>query len=97
MWNCTYKPLLGGPLPGSQATTSIQGHRPELDETVINEFLIHGVQNPPDLEGVEEDQLLIIQWNIQDKLKNEMKKEKRILQRESNNMNRNMTLLIRHY
>ena len=33
------------------------------------EFLIQGTPNPHDLEGIEEDQLLEIQQNIQDKLK----------------------------
>ena len=33
------------------------------------EFLIQGAPNPCDLEGIEEDQLLEIQQNIQDKLK----------------------------
>ena len=42
----------------------------------IYESLIEGAPNPPDLEGIDEDQLLEIQQNIQDK---EMKKEKRIL------------------
>ena len=31
--------------------------------------MIEGAPNPPDLEGIEEDQLLQIQQNIQDKLK----------------------------
>ena len=31
--------------------------------------MIEGAPNPPDLEGIEEDQLLEIQQNIQDKLK----------------------------
>ena len=33
------------------------------------EFSIQGTPNPPDLEGIEEDQLQEIQQNIQDKLK----------------------------
>ena len=35
----------------------------------IYEFLIQGAPNPCDLESIEEDQLLEIQRNIQDKLK----------------------------
>ena len=31
--------------------------------------MIQGAPNPLDLEGIEEDQLLEIHWNIQDKLK----------------------------
>ena len=56
-------------MPGNLATTSTQGHKPNLYDISIYEFLIQGDPNPPDLEGVEEDQLLEIQWKIQDKLK----------------------------
>ena len=41
----------------------------DLSDVRIYEFLIQGTQNPYDLEGIEEDQLLEIQRNIQDKLK----------------------------
>ena len=44
-------------------------------------FFIQGAPNPKDLGGVEENQLL----------------EKEILQRELNNMNKNMTLSIKPY
>ena len=41
--------------------------------------MIKGAPNPPDLEGIEEDQLIQIQQNIQDKLKqNDEKREKNI-------------------
>ena len=65
---CT-EPLLGDPLPGSQATMKVYGNKPDSGDIGIHEFLIEGAQNPPDLEGIEEDQLLQIQQNIQDKLK----------------------------
>ena len=42
---------------------------PDLGDIGIYEFLIKGAQNPCDLEGIDEDQLLQIQQNIQDKLK----------------------------
>ena len=47
----------------------VSGHPLDLGDIGIYEFLIEGAPNPPDLEGIEEDQLLEIQQNIQDKLK----------------------------
>ena len=48
----------------------------------IYEFIIHGDPNPPDLEGVEEVQLLEIQRNIQEKLKErDAEREKNITKR----------------
>ena len=55
------EPLLGDPLPGSQATMKIHGHKPDSGDIGKYEFLIEGAPNPPDLEGIEEDQLLQIQ------------------------------------
>ena len=63
------EPLLGDPLPGSQANVKVNGHKPDSGDIGTYEFLIEGAPNPPDLEGIEEDQLLQIQQNIQDKLK----------------------------
>ena len=63
------EPLIGDPLPGSQATVKVNGHMPDPGDTGIYEFLIEGVPNLPDLDGIEENQLLQIQQNIQDKLK----------------------------
>ena len=63
------EPSLGDPLPGSQATAKVNGHMPGSGDIGIYEFLIEGAPNPPDLEGIDEDQLLQIQQNIQDKLK----------------------------
>ena len=78
---CT-EPLLGDPLPGSQATTKIHGHKPDSGDIGIYELLIEGAPNPPDLEGIEEDQLLQIQQNIQDKLKQrDEEREKNITKR----------------
>ena len=42
---------------------------PDPGDIGIYEFLIEGAPNPPDLEGIEEEQLLQIQQNTQDKLK----------------------------
>ena len=78
---CT-EPLIGNTLPDSQATTSKQPHKPGIGEVDIYEFIIHGDPNPPDLEGVEEDQLLEIQRNIQEKLKErDTEREKNITKR----------------
>ena len=78
---CT-EPLLGGPLPGSQATTKVYGHEPDSGNIGIYEFLIEGALNPPDLEGIEEDQLLQIQQSIQVKLKQrDEEREKNITKR----------------
>ena len=42
---------------------------PDPGDIGIYEFFIEGAPNLPDLEGIEEEQLLQIQQNIQDKLK----------------------------
>ena len=63
------EPSIGDPLPDSQTTVKVSGHMLELGDIGIYEFLIQGTPNPPDLEGIEQDQLLEIQQNIQDKLK----------------------------
>ena len=63
------EPSICDPLPGSQATVKVNGDMPDPGDKGIYEFLIKGAPNPPDLEGIEEDQLLEIQQNIQDKLK----------------------------
>ena len=63
------EPSIGDPLPDGQATVKASGHTLDLGDVGMYEFLIQGAPNPPDLEGIEEDQLLEIQQNIQDKLK----------------------------
>ena len=55
------EPLLGNPLPGSQATMKVHGHKPDSGDIGIHKFLIEGTPNPPDLEGIDEDQLIQIQ------------------------------------
>ena len=55
---------------------------PDSGDIGIYEFLTEGAPNPPDLEGIEEDQLLQIQQNIQDKLKQrDEEREKNITKR----------------
>ena len=76
------EPSIGDPLLDGQATMKVSGHTPDLGDIDICEFLIQDAPNPPDLEGIEEDQLLEIQQNIQDKLKQRMKKDKGILPKE---------------
>ena len=76
------EPSLDDPLPGSQATARINGHMPDSGDIGIYEFLIEGAPNPSDLEGIEEDQLLQIQKNIQDKLEQrDEEREKNITER----------------
>ena len=58
------EPSIGDPLPDSQVTVKVNCHMPDLADIGKYEFLIQGAPNPPDLEGVEEDQLLEIQQNI---------------------------------
>ena len=76
------EPLFGDPLPGSQATAKVHGHKPDSGDIGVYKFLIEGAPNPPYLEGIEEDQLLQIQQNIQDKLKQrDEEREKNITKR----------------
>ena len=60
----------------------VNGHKPDSGDVGIYEFLIEGAPNPPDLEGIEEDQLLQIHQDIQDKLKpRDEEREKNITKR----------------
>ena len=63
------EPSIGDPLPDEIATVKVIGHTFDPTDVCTYEFLIQGTPNPLDLEGIEEDQLLEIQQNIQDKLK----------------------------
>ena len=55
------EPSIGDPLPDGLATVKVSGHTLDLGDIGIYEFLIQGAPNPPDSEGIEEDQLLEIQ------------------------------------
>ena len=57
----TAETSIGDPLPDSQATVKINGCMPDPSNIGICEFLIEGAPNPPNLEGIEDDQLLEIQ------------------------------------
>ena len=61
------EPLLGQ--PPSRQSSHYGGHKPDSDDICVYKFLIEGAPNPPDLEGIDEDQLIQIHQNIQDKLK----------------------------
>ena len=80
------EPSIGNPPPDETATVMASSHEFDPTDVHVYEFFIQGAPNPKDLEGVEEDQLLEIQWNIQDKLK------ERDEERE-----RNITKRMRHY
>ena len=54
------EPLLGDPLLGSQATMEVQGHKPDSGDIGMYKFLIEGAPNPPDLEGIDKEQLIQI-------------------------------------
>ena len=51
------EPSIGDPLLEDQATVKASGHTLDLGDVCIYEFLIQGAPNPPDSEGIEEDQL----------------------------------------
>ena len=63
------EPSIGDPLPNEITTVTMSGHAFDPTDVCIYEFSIQGAPNLLDLEGIEEDQLLEIQQNIQDKLK----------------------------
>ena len=42
------EPLLGDPLPGSQVTMKVHGHKPNSGDIGVYKFLIEGAPNPPD-------------------------------------------------
>ena len=62
-----------------------------INDMGICEFVFEGLPNPPDLEGVDKDRL-----NYKEMYKSncarETKKEKEILQRESKNLRKHLTL-----
>ena len=79
------KPLessMDDPTADENATKIVKGHTFGPTDVRVYEFFIQGVPNPKDLEGVEEDQLLIYNEPSKKSYKKEMKKEKEILQRE---------------
>ena len=76
------EPSIGDLPPDEIATAMANGHTFDPTDVHTYEFLIQGAPNPLDLEGIVEDQLLEIQWNIQDKLKQrDEEREKNITKR----------------
>ena len=63
------EPSIGDPPPDEITTVMVHGHAFDPTDVHVYEFFIQGAPNPKDLEGVEEDKLLVIQQTIQDKLK----------------------------
>ena len=63
------EPSIGDPLPDENSIVKASGHTVDPTDVCVYEFFIQGTPNPCDLEGIEEDQLLEIQQNIQEKLK----------------------------
>ena len=76
------EPSICDPPPDEIATATVSGHAFDPTDVCMYEYLIQGAPNPLDLEGIEEDQLLEIQQNIQDKLKQRDEERERNLQRE---------------
>ena len=77
---------------------SKQAQKPGIGKIGIYEFFIHGDPNLPDLEGIEEDQLLEIQRNIQDKLKErDAEREMNITNRMKQYEEKYMISLTKHY
>ena len=76
------EPSIADPSADEIATEIVKGHAFDATDVQVYEFFIQGAQNPKDLEGVEEDQLLEIQQNIQDKLKErDEERERNIIKR----------------
>ena len=73
------EPSIGDPLPDEIATVKVSGHTFDPTDVHTYEFFIQGAPNPLDLEGIEDDQLLEIQQNIQDKLKQRDEERDRII------------------
>ena len=76
------EPSIGDPLPDEITTVKARGHTFDPTDVRIYEFLIQGTPHPLDLEGIEGDQLLEIQWNIQDKLKQRDEERERNITKE---------------
>ena len=71
------EPSIGDPPPDETATVMVSSYAFDPTDVCVYEFFIQCAPNPKDLEGIEEGQLLEIQWNIQDKLKERDEKRER--------------------
>ena len=64
-------PLLGDPTGKPKKNTmkpKAKNPTNKIDEDDIHtyEFIFQGLPNPPDWEGVDEDRLIALQWNVQE-------------------------------
>ena len=63
--------LLGDPKVNTKVYTykaKEKGQKDKVDEIGIFEFTFHGLQNPPELEGMDEDRLRELQNTVQEQL-----------------------------
>ena len=73
---------MGNPHVDKDTAGKAKSHAFDPTNVRVYEFFTEGTQNPKDLEGVEEDQLLAIQKTIQQKLKERnAKRERNITQK----------------
>ena len=63
-----------------------------IDDIGIFEFIFHGLPNPPELEGMDEDRLRELQNAIQEIYAKETKKEKEILLKEFKSSRKHLIL-----
>ena len=63
-----------------------------INDIGIYEFVFEGLQNPPILEGMDKDRLFELQRNVQEQLHKRDKEREEILQRESKNLRKHLTL-----
>ena len=76
--------LLGDPTVNTKVYTHKAKEKGQKDKVGINdigifEFIFHGLPNPPDLEGMDEDRLRELQNVVREQLCQRDKKEKEIL------------------
>ena len=88
--------LLGDPIVNTKQNTKKAKATGQTDniygnDIQIYEFVLEGLPNPPDLEGMDEDRLFELKEMYKSNCTREMKKEKEILQRELKNLRKNLT------
>ena len=89
--------LLGDPIANTKKNMKKAKGTGQTDSISINdigiyEFVFEGLPNPPDLEGMDKDRLFELQRNVQGQLCKRDDEEKEILQRESKNLRKHLTL-----
>ena len=63
-----------------------------INDIGISEFIFHGLSNPPDLEGMDEDRLREYKMRYKSNYVKEMKKEKEILLKEFKSSRKHLIL-----